>query len=134
MTEDVMNKIFSKEYIQTLEARQTGTVSFSTSPNGAQIYIDGEIMINPNTEESIKTPATVTLIEGRRDFSLHLTGHKTVEGYVDVIGNKNVDINRNFEVLTGDLSQQTVPKYNLEKLKHDMNFDQYKQEDTFGMM
>lgn len=122
MTENVMSKIFSREYIKTLEARQTGTVHFSTSPNGADIYIDGQIMINPETEESIKTPAKVILIEGRRDFSLHLRGHKTIEGYVDILPNVNVDIHRNFEVETGDLSQQTVPKYTLEKLKHDMGF------------
>lgn len=133
MVEDVMSKIFSKVYVKSLEARQTGTVSFDTQPHGADIHVDGQIIINPNTEGSINTPATVRLIEGRRDFSLHLRGHKTIEGYVDVIGNKNVDINRNFEIQTGDLSQQTVSKYNLEKLKHDMGFLEVK-EKKFGMM
>lgn len=81
--------------IEQVEARQNGFVRFDTSPKGASIYIDGVIQINPETEEAIRTPATVSIIEGRRDFKLVLERHQEVSGYVDVYPGRTVNIFRN---------------------------------------
>ncbi len=88
-------------YLQHLQPKQRGAVHFDTQPHGADIIIDGQILIDPDTEESIKTPATVLLFEGRRDFFLKLEGHHEVAGYVDVFPGSRVDIFRNLEPIPG---------------------------------
>lgn len=80
-----------------MQPKQRGLVHFTSSPSRAQIFIDGQILTNPDTEESIKTPAIVTLIEGRRNFTMTLEGHEDVSGYVDVLAGSRVDIHRNFK-------------------------------------
>lgn len=83
--------------MQEMQPRQRGLVHFASSPGGAQIYVDGQILVDPDTEESIKTPATVALIEGRRNFTMTLEGHEDVSGYVDILAGSRVDIHRNFK-------------------------------------
>ena len=78
-----------------MQPKQFGIVHFDTQPHGARIYVDGQILVNPDTEESIKTPATVELIEGRRDFTFVLEGHEDVSGYVDIFPGLSVNIFRN---------------------------------------
>lgn len=80
-----------------MQPKQRGLAHFDSSPRGAQIYIDGQILTNPETEESIKTPATVALTEGRRNFIMRLEGHEDVTGYIDVFPGVRVDIHRNFK-------------------------------------
>lgn len=84
-----------------MQPRQRGSVHFDTQPHGADIYVDGQILTDPDTEESIKTPATVLLMEGRRDFVLKLRGHHDSSGYVDVYAGSRVDIFRNLEPIPG---------------------------------
>lgn len=84
-----------------MQPKQRGTVRFDSSPHGARIIVDGQILVNPDTEEAIKTPATVLLIEGRRDFTLELEGHADVVGYVDVLAGTTVNIFRNLEPIPG---------------------------------
>ena len=93
-----------------LQPRQRGLVRFDTSPHGAQIYIDGYIQVNPDTEESIKTPATLAIIEGRRDYVLKLEGHTPVSGYVDVYAGSKVEIFRNLEPIPGS-NIRSMPTY-----------------------
>lgn len=83
------------------QPRQRGSVHFDTQPHGADIIVDGQILINPDTEESIKTPATALLFEGRRDFVLRLQNHHEAHGYVDVFAGSRVDIFRNLEPIPG---------------------------------
>lgn len=83
--------------MQEMQPRQRGLVHFDSSPRGASVYVDGQILTDPDTEESIKTPATVSLIEGRRNFTMTLEGHEDVSGYVDVFAGSRVDIYRNFK-------------------------------------
>lgn len=83
--------------MQEMQPRQRGLVHFGSSPSGASIYVDGQILVDPDTEESIKTPATVSLIEGRRNFTMTLEGHEDVSGYVDVFPGVRVDVHRNFK-------------------------------------
>ena len=78
-----------------MQPKQFGLVHFDTQPRGASIIVDGQILVNPNTEESVKTPATVELIEGRRDFILRLEGSEDATGYVDVLAGTSVNIFRN---------------------------------------
>ena len=84
-----------------MQPRQRGSVHFDTQPHGADIIVDGQILINPDTEEAIKTPATVLLMEGRRDFVLRLQNHHDAVGYVDVFAGSRVDIFRNLEPIPG---------------------------------
>ena len=80
-----------------MQPKQRGTVFFDTQPHGAKIYVDGQLLIDPNTEESLRTPERVLLFEGRRDFTFVLEGHKDVSGYVDIYANATVNIFRNME-------------------------------------
>lgn len=100
--------------MKDMQPRQRGLVHFDSSPRGAQIWIDGQVLINPDTEESIKTPATVALIEGRRDFIMRLEGHDDVTGYVDVYAGSKVDIHRNFDVGTPGGGEKPEPQIWLE--------------------
>lgn len=79
-----------------MQPKQFGIVHFDSQPHGASIIVDGQVLVNPDTEESIKTPATVELVEGRRDFILRLEGSEDVTGYVDVIAGVSVNVFRNF--------------------------------------
>lgn len=92
-----------QHYLQSyyLQPRQKGTVHFDTSPHGATIMVDGQYIIDPDTEEYIRTPATVILFEGRRDFVLKLDGYNDVFGYVDVYTGSRVDIFKNMEPIPG---------------------------------
>jgi hypothetical protein len=71
-------------------------VHFDSQPRGADIIVDGQILIDPDTEESIKTPATISLYQGRHDFILRLHGYQDMTGYVDTYTESRVDIFRNF--------------------------------------
>lgn len=82
---------------QYLQPKQKGTVHFTTDPSGAQIFVDGQIVTDLATGESKRTPATVQLFEGRRDFVLSLEGYRDEIGYVDVLANTTVSINRNLK-------------------------------------
>lgn len=79
-----------------MQPKSKGTVHFDSQPRGADIIVDGQILINPDTEESVKTPATVSLYEGRHDFIMRLHGSNDATGYVDVYPGSRVDIFRNF--------------------------------------
>lgn len=83
--------------MQQLQPKDYGIVFFDTQPHGAKIYVDGQLLIDPGTGESLKTPERVLLIEGRRNFTFVLEGHKDLSGYVDVIAGTTVNIFRNME-------------------------------------
>lgn len=92
---------FHSYYQNCLQPRQRGSVHFDTSPHGAIIMVDGQYIVDPDTEEYIRTPATVLLFEGRRDFVLKLENHHDVSGYVDVYAGSRVDIFKNMEPIPG---------------------------------
>ena len=92
---------FHSYYQNYLQPRQRGSVHFDTSPHGAIIMVDGQYIIDPDTEEYIRTPATVLLFEGRRDFVLKLENHHDASGYVDVFAGSRVDIFKNMEPMPG---------------------------------
>lgn len=79
------------------QPRQRGTVHFDTQPHGAMIMVDGQYIVDPDTEEYIRTPATILLFEGRRDFVLKLENHNDYIGHVDVYAGSRVDIFGNME-------------------------------------
>ncbi len=80
-----------------MQPKQKGIVFFDTQPHGAKIYVDGQLLINTDTEESLRTPERVSLFEGRRNFTFVLEGHKDVSGYVDVYAGTTVNIFKNME-------------------------------------
>lgn len=80
-----------------MQPKQRGTVFFDTQPHGAKIYVDGQLLTDPDTEESLRTPERVLLFEGRRNYTFVLEGHKDVSGYVDVYPSATINIFRNME-------------------------------------
>lgn len=80
-----------------MQPKQQGLVHFDSQPRGADIIVDGQILVDPDTEESVKTPATTSLYEGRHDFILRLHGFQDATGYVDTFAGSKVDIFRNME-------------------------------------
>lgn len=80
-----------------MQPKQRGTVFFDTQPHGAKIYVDGQLLIDPDTEESLRTPERVLIFEGRRNYTFVLEGHKDVSGYIDIYANTTVNITRNME-------------------------------------
>lgn len=80
-----------------MQPKQRGTVFFDTQPHGAKIYVDGQLLIDPDTEESLRTPERILIFEGRRNYTFLLEGHKDVSGYIDVYANTTVNITRNME-------------------------------------
>lgn len=93
-----------------MQPKQKGIVHFDSQPRGADIIIDGQILINPDTEESIKTPASTSLYEGRHDFILRLHGSADATGYVDVYPGTTVNIFRNLEPGTPGGGEQPEPQ------------------------
>lgn len=79
-----------------MQPKQQGLVHFDSQPRGAEIIVDGQILINPETEEAVRTPASISLYQGRHDFILRLHGSQDATGYVDVFAGSKVDIFRNF--------------------------------------
>lgn len=102
---------FQSYYQNYLQPRQKGIVHFDTSPHGAIIMVDGQYLVDPDTEEYIRTPATVLLFEGRRDYVLKLENHHDASGYVDIYAGSRVDIFRNMEPIPGSniRSAYTLP-------------------------
>jgi hypothetical protein len=84
------------DYLQPI---QKGVVHFDTPHNGATIMVDGQYIIDHDTDEYIRTPATVLLFEGRRNFVLKLDGHQDAAGYVDVYAGSIVNIFKNMELM-----------------------------------
>lgn len=80
-----------------MQPKEYGIVVFDTQPHGAKIYVDGQLLVDPNTEEALRTPERVLLIEGRRDFTFVLEGHKDVSGYIDVFAGVTVNVFRNLK-------------------------------------
>lgn len=91
-----------------MQPKQLGIVRFDSQPHGARIIVDGQILVDPYTEESIKTPATVSLYEGRRDFILRLEGHNDAIGYVDIFPGVTVNIFRN--LTPGTKEEWAIPE------------------------
>lgn len=79
---------------QSLQSKGVGVVHFNSDPSGATIYVDGTILTNQYTGEILRTPSTVPLQEGRRDFVFMIQGYKDASGYVDVFPNTTVNIYR----------------------------------------
>lgn len=82
----------SYQYIEPLQPKQMGTVRFDSDPHGANIYVDGQILTDPETEESLKTPVHTLLYEGRRDYTIRLQGYEDGSGYVDVYPGTTVNV------------------------------------------
>jgi len=79
-----------------MQAKQKGTVFFDTQPHGAKVYVDGQLLTDPDTEESLHTPVRVLLLEGRIDYTLVLEDYNDISGYIDIYPSATVNIFRNF--------------------------------------
>jgi hypothetical protein len=84
----------------------TGSISFSTSPQGADIYLD-------NVLQSAKTPATITSVSaGSHSYLLRLAGYSDATGTVTVTSGQTatVSITLTPVVTTGSISFTSTPQ------------------------
>ncbi len=92
---------YSKSFIITAPTR--GNISFSSTPSGADIYLDG-------TLQTAKTPATITSISaGNHSYTLKLTGYNDATGTVTVTAGQTVAVSVTFVPSTGSISFSSIP-------------------------
>jgi hypothetical protein len=64
----------------------TGSISFASTPSGADIYLDG-------TLQTLKTPATITGVStGSHSYILRLSGYSDATGTVTVTSGQTVTV------------------------------------------
>ena len=83
----------------------TGSISFASSPSGADIYLDG-------TLQTSKTPATINNVSaGNHNYILRLTGYDDATGTVTVIAGQTaaVSVTLTPVATTGSISFTSVP-------------------------
>lgn len=101
-----------------LQPKQLGTVYFDSDPHGAHIYANGQLLVDPDTEEALRTPARALLTEGRVDYTISLEGYEDASGYVDIFPGSTVNVYKRLKQGTSEggwgqpepqiwLSQQT---------------------------
>jgi hypothetical protein len=82
--------------------RSTGTVSVSSTPNAALVYMDGNYQG--------KTPLTITLYPGNHNFRLSLTGYNDYTASVYVTANTNQRLDASFNsAVFGTVSVSSMP-------------------------
>ena len=89
----------------TLEEVTTGSVSFSSVPAGARIFMD-------NTDLNKTTPATVAGVQqGSHTYSLKLAGYQDVTGTVQVEAGKTATVTASLVLIvtTGTLNISSIP-------------------------
>ena len=104
--------------INQLQPKQLGTAIFDSDPHGAYIYANGQLLVDPDTEEPLRTPARALLTEGRVDYTISLEGYEDKSGYVDIFPGVTVNVYKRLKQGTSEggwgkpepqiwLSQQT---------------------------
>jgi hypothetical protein len=86
-------------------AATTGSISFTSTPSGADIYLDG-------TLQTTNTPATITSVSaGSHSYTLRLTGYNDATGTVTVTAGQtaNVSVTLTPVVTTGSISFASTP-------------------------
>ncbi len=92
---------YSKSFIITTSV--TGNISFASTPQGADIYLDG-------TLQTPKTPATITGISaGDHSYTLKLTGYNDASGTVTVTAGQTASVSVTFVPSTGSISVSSTP-------------------------
>ena len=90
------------QYCYTISA---GSISFASTPSGADIYVDGAL-------QTPKTPATITGVSsGSHSYTLKLTGYNDATGTVTVIAGQtsSVSVTLTPVVTTGSISFASSP-------------------------
>jgi hypothetical protein len=81
----------------------TGSISFSSTPSGADIYLDG-------TLQTAKTPATITGVSaGSHSYILRLTGYNDGAGTVTVTAGQMATVSVTLVSTTGSISFTSTP-------------------------
>ncbi len=83
----------------------TGSISFSSSPSGADIYIDG-------TLQSVKTPSTISNVSpGSHSYTIHLSGYTDATGTTTVTAGQTATVSVTLVpiVTTGSISFSSTP-------------------------
>ncbi len=104
--------------IKQLQPKQLGTAIFDSDPHGAYIYANGQLLVDPDTEEPLRTPTRALLTEGRVDYTISLEGYEDASGYVDIYPGATVNVYKRLKQGTSEggwgqpepqiwLSQQT---------------------------
>jgi hypothetical protein len=81
----------------------TGSISFTSTPSGADIYLDG-------TLQTLKTPATITSVSaGNHSYTLRLTGYNDATGTVTVTSGQTATISVTLVSTPGSISFSSTP-------------------------
>lgn len=80
-----------------MQPKQYGTVYFDSNPRNARIYVDGQVLTDPDSGEDLRTPAKALLYEGRHDFNMVLEGHEDASGYFDIFVGVSVNVYKNLK-------------------------------------
>ena len=83
---------------------QVGKLSFSSIPDGAEIFIDGQ-------DQNIKTPATITDVPaGAHTYALKLANYNDYSGTIDVIKDQISQVSETLDVMEGCILFNTAPQ------------------------
>jgi hypothetical protein len=89
----------------TVQQATTGSINLTSSPSGADIYLDG-------TLQAVKTPATITSVSaGSHSYLLRLAGYNDATGTVTVTAGltATVSVTLTLIVTTGSISFTSSP-------------------------
>jgi phage replication-related protein YjqB (UPF0714/DUF867 family) len=80
-----------------------GAISFSSTPDGARIILDG-------TDTGLVTPNTVTnVLEGSHTYTVSLSGYYDVSNTVTVVGGQTSSVQTMLTLITGSISFNSTP-------------------------
>lgn len=88
--------------IMTIPVERYGDVYITTYPSRARIYMDGLLLVDPETEETLKTPQRISVYYGDHDFTLRLENYCDENFHIYVLPGTTVNINRNLKSCPGE--------------------------------
>ena len=81
-----------------------GSISFSSVPGGAEIFLDGQ-------DQGVKTPATITDVPtGAHTYALKLENHNDYTGTVQVIEDQTSQVSVTLDVMEGCIIFNSTPQ------------------------
>lgn len=92
----------STNSIITTPVERYGDVYITTYPSRARIYMDGLILVDPETEETLKTPQRIRVYYGDHDFTLRLENYCDEHFHIYVLPGTSVNINKNLKSCPGE--------------------------------
>ena len=88
----------------SFEVPPSGSISFSSVPGGAEIFLDGQ-------DQGVRTPATITDVPaGSHTYALKLANYNDYTGTVNVIEDQTVQVSATLDVMEGCIIFNSTPQ------------------------